>query len=218
MSVEEDSLARLVRRLEGLGIAYMVAGSLASSHHGLPRATNDADVVIDPTPDSLDRLLQALLADGYYVDERRAREALRARQQFNVIDPETAFKLDLIVRKERPFSREEFARRERRDLAGMSVSMATAEDTILSKLEWARAASGSSLQLADAAGVLRVCGERLDRAYVEEWAAVLEVSDLWHALARGGGSREGGQGAPVRGPGPSPRGGSPDEDKEQGGD
>ncbi len=38
----------------------MVAGSVASSHHGLPRATNDADVVIDPTPDALDALAAAL--------------------------------------------------------------------------------------------------------------------------------------------------------------
>ena len=101
MSGEEEAVARLVRRLEALGIPYMVAGSFASSHHGLPRATNDADVVVDPSPEALDDLLAALAADGYYVDARTAREALRARRLFNVIDPETAFKVDLIVRKER---------------------------------------------------------------------------------------------------------------------
>ena len=121
----------------------MIAGSFASSHHGLPRATNDADIVVDPSPEALDALLAALAADGYYADARTAREALRARRLFNVIDPETAFKVDLIVRKERPFSREEFARRERRDLGGLAVSIATPEDTILSKLEWARKAGGS---------------------------------------------------------------------------
>ena len=182
MNVEEEAVSRLVRRLEALGIPYMIAGSLASSHHGLPRATNDADIVIDPSPEALDALLAALAADGYYADARTAREALRARRLFNVIDPETAFKVDLIVRKERPFSREEFARRERRDLGGLVVSMATPEDTILSKLEWARKAGGSERQLTDALGVLQVCGDGVDRAYVEKWAATLGVLDLWREL------------------------------------
>ena len=145
MSFEEQAVSRLVRRLEALGIPYMVAGSVASSHHGLPRATNDADIVIDP---------------------------------------ETAFKVDLIVRKERPFSREEFARRETRDLGGLAASIATPEDTILSKLEWARKAGGSERQLADALGVLQVCGDRIDRTYVEKWAVTLGVEDLWQGLLR----------------------------------
>jgi hypothetical protein len=182
VSFEEEAVGRLVRRLEALGIPYMVAGSVASSHHGLPRATNDADIVIDPTPEALEALVAALLAEGYYVDARVARDALRARRLFNVIDPESAFKVDLIIRKERPFSREEFARRQQRDLGGLAASIATAEDTILSKLEWTRKGGGSERQLDDALGVLRVCGERIDREYVEKWAVPLGVEDLWREL------------------------------------
>jgi hypothetical protein len=48
---------------------------------------------------------------GYYVDANHAREALRQRRQFNVIDAASGWKADLIVRKERAFSREEFRRR-----------------------------------------------------------------------------------------------------------
>lgn len=68
MTGEQEAIGRLVRRLEQLAIPYMIAGSVASSHHGLPRATNDADVVIDPSPQALDDLVAALTADGYYVD------------------------------------------------------------------------------------------------------------------------------------------------------
>jgi hypothetical protein len=182
VSVEQEAIGRLVRKLEALGIPYMVAGSVASSHHGLPRATNDADIVVDPAPQDLDRLVAALLSEGYYADARIAREALRTRRLFNVIDPETAFKIDLIIRKERPFSREEFSRREHHDFAGLSISIATAEDTIVSKLEWARKAGGSERQLEDVLGILLVCGDRLDREYVEKWAAGLGVLDLWRAV------------------------------------
>lgn len=182
MIVEEEAVGRLVRRLESLGVPDMVAGSVASSHHGLPRATNDADIVIDPTPEGLDALVTALAADGYYVDAKVARDALRARRLFNVIDPESAFKVDLIIRKERPFSREEFSRRERRDLGGLAASVATPEDTILSKLEWARKGGGSDRQIEDALGVLRVGADRIDRSYIARWAAALGVEDLWQGL------------------------------------
>ena len=182
MSSDEEAIERLVRLLDQVGIPYMLTGSIASSHHGLPRATNDADVVIDPTPESLDRLLAVLAAEGYYADASVAREALRHRRQFNVIDPETAFKIDLIVRKDRPFSVEEFARRERRQLIGMTVAVARAEDVILSKLEWAKKAGGSEKQLEDAAGVLAV-NPGVDRAYVERWARELGVLDLWREIA-----------------------------------
>lgn len=185
MTDEHEAIERLVRRLEGLEIPYMVAGSVASSHHGRPRATNDADVVIDPTPEALDQLVAALAADGYYVDAEVARRALRTRRLFNVIDPASAFKIDLIIRKERPFSREEFARRVRQDFAGLSIHLATAEDTILAKLEWARKAGGSERQLEDVAGILQVSGASLDRAYIESWAETLGVSDLWRQVSRG---------------------------------
>jgi hypothetical protein len=109
---EQEALFGLVRVLEDLGIPHMVTGSVASSFHGRPRLTHDADVVIDPTPEQLDALVKSLLASGHYVDAPRARDALRHRLQFNVVDARSAFKIDLIVRKERPFSREELGRRQ----------------------------------------------------------------------------------------------------------
>jgi hypothetical protein len=186
LTAEEDVLADVARRLAALGIPYMVTGSLASSLHGRPRTTHDVDIVIDPTAAALDGLVAELLAAGFYVDAGVAREALWTRRQFNAISAPTGFKVDLIVRKERPFSREEFRRREAVELGGASVSLASAEDTILSKLEWAKK-GGSERQLADAAGVLAVKGPSLDRRYIERWARELGVTDLWEKIARGAG-------------------------------
>lgn len=179
MTVEQEVLTRVARLLADLHIPYMIAGSLASSFHGRPRTTHDADIVIDPTPDGLDRLVAALSAADFYVDLTVAREALRTRRQFNVIDRASAFKLDLILRKDRPFSREEFGRRQPAELAGVQVALATAEDTILSKLEWATKAGGSDRQLADVAGIIGVKGAALDRPYIQRWAAALGVLDVW---------------------------------------
>jgi len=180
---EQEALFDLVRLLERLGIPYMVSGSVASSYHGRPRLTHDADIVVDPTSDQLDALVQSLIDAGLYVDGARARDALRRRLQFNVIDPRTAFKIDLIVRKDRPFSREELERRQAVDLSpGVRVAIASPEDTILSKLEWARKVGRSEKQIDDAAGVLAV-NPGIDRAYVERWAGELGVLGLWQEIS-----------------------------------
>lgn len=184
MTPEEEALGLVVRRLEALDIPYMVAGSVASSHHGRPRTTQDVDVVIDPGPEALTQLVSDLAAAGFYVDAVTAREALRRRRQFNAIEMRTAAKIDLIVRKDRGFSVEELRRRLPVDLAGChGVYLATPEDTILSKLEWAKKGGGSQKQLADVSGIIEVCGATLDRDYIERWAAELSVTDLWRRLA-----------------------------------
>jgi hypothetical protein len=183
VTTEEEVLGRVVDILETVGIAYMVTGSIAAAYHGRPRATHDADVVIDPSPDQLDALLRALDAAGFYLDAEGAVDALRHRGQFNAIEKARATKVDLIVRKTRPFSLEEFRRRQRVDLSfARGVSTVTAEDSVLSKLEWARRSGDSERQIRDAAGVLEL-NPGIDRDYVRRWAAELGVADLWHRIS-----------------------------------
>ena len=183
MSPEEAAIHAVVAELEALAIPYMVTGSLASTHHGRPRTTQDIDFVIDPGEPQLRQLVSGLREAGFYVDPDVAREALKRRRQFNAIQPDTGVKIDLIVRKDRPHSIEELHRRARVELAGgTAVSLATAEDCILSKLEWSRKAGGSEKQLADVMGVLEVQGPRLDLGYIDRWARELDILDLWQRL------------------------------------
>lgn len=175
-------LARIVERLDRARVPFMVAGSFASTYHGVPRTTNDIDIVIAPTEETLKAFLQDLPEQDYYVDQDVALEALRRRTQFNVIDMETGWKVDLIMCKGRAFSQEEFRRRVEARLFDVPVHMATAEDTILSKLEWALLGGGSERQVQDAQGVVTVKAEQLDRAYLERWAAALGVVDLLRGL------------------------------------
>ena len=183
MTPEESALTRVIGLLSELGIPYMLTGSLATSYHGRPRATHDTDIVIDPTAKQLESLSARLATAGFYVDADGARQAFRQRRPFNAIEAQHACKVDLIVRKDRPFSREEMGRRLTVDLPfAPAVSMVTAEDAVLSKLEWARAAGDSERQLADAAGVLAIT-PALDYAYIERWADELGVTDLWRRIS-----------------------------------
>lgn len=184
-----DFLARLSGKLAAAGIRHMVVGSFASSFHGVPRSSQDLDLVIDPDASSLQRFLASLPPAEYYADADAALDALRRRSQFNVIDTATAWKADLIVRKARPFSIEEMRRPMEGDLLGAHVFVASAEDTVISKLEWAKLGGGSELQLRDAAGIVALHGmSKLDVAYIERWVRELGLEDLWrHLLAASAG-------------------------------
>jgi hypothetical protein len=174
----DDILGRIVAALDSAGIAYMLTGSLASAHHGQPRSTQDIDIVITPTEEQLAAFLQLLDPQQYYVSQQAAFDAVRKHFQFNVIDFQTGWKIDFIVRKPRAFSRAEFDRRTSDKLFGMDVAIATAEDVVLAKLEWSKLGQ-SDRQLEDAAGVLRARGEELDNAYLAHWVAELGVEEQW---------------------------------------
>jgi hypothetical protein len=176
-----DLVARMADRLERAGIPYMLTGSLASSFHGEPRTTRDVDLVIDPTPQALTAFVGRLPASEFYVDADAARVALQERSQFNIVEVETGWKVDFVVRKDRPFSVEEFERRMSAELLGHRAFIATAEDTIIAKLEWAMAGE-SERQMRDVASILAVSGESLDFSYLERWTRQLGLTTVWEQV------------------------------------
>lgn len=180
MSDLQGLLERLVRLLDAAGIPFMIAGSFASAAHGLPRTTQDLDIVIDPANEhALEALVRSMPAEDYYVDADAARDALRRRAMFNVIDQASGWKVDFIVRKNRAFSRDEFSRRAQFSLLDVPVWVASPEDTIVAKLEWSKQSGGSERQRRDVAGILVTLGEDLDRSYVERWVQTLDLADEW---------------------------------------
>jgi hypothetical protein len=176
----EEVLQLVLDKLEGCGIAYMLTGSFASNMHGVPRTTYDADIVIEVEPDSLDEFVRSL-GDQFYVSREAAREAVSSRSMFNAIHLETGFKVDFIIRKTRPFSKEEFSRREKGVFLEESRWFATPEDVILAKLEWSKLGE-SERQFLDAVNIAKVQGEKLDRFYLEKWAKKLGIQKLLQRL------------------------------------
>lgn len=180
----EQMLRRLIAALEAARIPFMLTGSLASTAYGAPRSTYDIDLVVDP-PDAMAlEVFLAALGDAVYADADAAREAWRLRSMFNVVDA-AGWKADLILRQDRAFSREEFARRRRLVLLGLELPAASAEDVILSKLEWSRRAGGSERQRRDAAAVFAAAGPGLDRAYLQRWVQALHLEAEWAWVAGG---------------------------------
>ena len=170
-----EVLSTVIGALDRAGAEHMISGSVASARHGEARATQDIDIVVDATASQMQDLVAQLTSSGMYVGD--GLEALRHRTQFNAIDTTTGWKVDLIILKDRPYSRTEFERRIRTEIGGVSVCIVSAEDSILSKLEWARS-SRSERQLRDVASLVSVNGAALDWQYIRDWAVKLDVADL----------------------------------------
>lgn len=179
----QNLLARVLTAINAAEIPYMLTGSYVSSIHSIPRATRDLDIVIFPNREQLTRFITSLPSDQYYSDLEDALDSLRRRSQFNIIDYATGWKVDFIIPAFSEFNVEEFERRRTIKFEGLDLVIATPEDIVVAKLLWAKAGE-SELQIRDAAGVVRLQGENLDRSYVEKWVRRLELEWQWEAVLR----------------------------------
>jgi hypothetical protein len=184
-----DVFRRITAALDQAGIGYMLSGSFASAHYGVPRSTQDIDLVIEATPAELRALVASLSSNEYYADLDSAVEAHKRQSMFNIIDLATGWKIDLIIRKSRAFSQEEFRRRRRVNLHDIPLFVASAEDVVISKLEWAKVAQ-SRRQIEDAAAILRVRWNALDHSYLAKWIAELDLKNEWDDARRVAGIAE----------------------------
>ena len=175
MSEELEVLKEVARRLTGAGIPYMITGSIAANFYSIPRMTRDIDLVVELGDAGVARLV-ATLRDDFYVDLAAVEGAVRERGMFNAIHTRHIVKVDFVVRKDSDYRREEFARRTAVSVEGSQIFMVTAEDLILSKLDWARD-TRSEIQLTDVRNLLTSV-EGLDRAYLSRWAARLGLDAL----------------------------------------
>ncbi len=167
--------------LEDLGVRWFLGGSLASSVHGVPRATFDADIMADLRPQHVRSLVQKL-GDEWYVDEEAILEAIRQRACFNLIHFATGMKVDVFLPKLRRFDGGEFARSRKVRVSesdDAEASVCCAEDIVAAKLEWYRmGGEDSERQWNDVLGVLRLNHGKLDHELLRASAEELGVSDL----------------------------------------
>jgi hypothetical protein len=176
-----SALRPVIDAFDALGIRYYLGGSVASSAHGIARASIDADVIAAIEPRHVDALVARLEA-AYYIPIGRLRAAAHERSSCNLIHLATMFKIDIFVLKDREFDRQAVERATPHAIDSSpdspSFQVASAEDTILAKLEWfRRGGETSERQWWDIVGVLRVT-PGVDRAHLAKWASVLGVADL----------------------------------------
>ena len=180
---ERDLLVDCLRRLNRTGVTYYLTGSMASNYWGIPRTTHDLDFVVQLPASAVPRMVQEFSGD-FYIEEAAVRAAYQPPHQFNAIDTRSALKIDFWLPKPEPFDREMLRRRIQVTLFGEPAWIATAEDVVLHKLVWNRI-TPSDRQLGDAAGVVAVQADALDRNYLKRWAVELGITGELERLLSG---------------------------------
>lgn len=174
-------VTKVTKVLQDLGIRYLVGGSLASSLHGIPRATQDVDIVADLTENQIEEIA-ALLSQTFYIDIEMARDAAKRRSSFNIIDKEYFFKIDIFVQGPDDISAMEMERRviyQVADSNDLSIYVCSPEDIIAHKLYWYKLGDGvSERQWNDAVNVIKVQKERLDIDYLKRTCRARGVLEL----------------------------------------
>jgi len=160
---------------------YAVVGSVAGMSHGYGRTTIDVDVLAQISAELANEFEERFSGD-YYVDAQSIRDAVRWKWSFNLYHFQTGIKIDIFVSKQRPFDELVLERREPEqmdDEAEPAFWVQSAEDLILSKMQWYREGGESSdRQWNDILAVIKVQSFNLDLDYLEKWALELGVKDL----------------------------------------
>jgi hypothetical protein len=177
--------AYVIDVLERLDIPYMVVGGFAAIFYGEPRLTLDVDIVVDMSPAHIRPFVAAFPIPDYYVSDEAIRDSLRRRFPFNVIQPFTGAKVDLVPLPRDLFTRLAFDRRQRmeHDAEGHSATFIRAEDLVVAKLVAFRETQ-SDKHLRDARGILATQWGRLDLEAIRRQAAAAGVGEAFdRALA-----------------------------------
>jgi len=175
-------LNNLLSVLSNNHIDYMVTGSIVSSLQGEPRATHDVDIVINIPDSAIPALIKAFPAPQYYLTENSIKEAIEHKNMFNLLDTNEGDKIDFWILTDEPFDKSRFARKYEENIFGFNMKISKPEDTILSKLRWAKLSGGSEKQFTDAMRVYEVQYGKLDMNYLQNWVNQLQVNELWNKL------------------------------------
>lgn len=165
--IANEVVLRLVAAFDRLGIPYMLVGSFSSNLYGRPRSTQDADFVVQLSPDSLDRLRQELGAE-FHLDPQMSFETITATLRHVIQHGASDFTVELFLLSNDAHDRARFDRRQTADFKGIPVSVPSPEDVIITKLRWSRAGQRAK-DIDDVRNVIAIQRDRLDLGYIRQW-------------------------------------------------
>ena len=175
------ALNPVVEAFEQLAISYYIGGSVASSMHGMARATLNVDIIADIKEYHVSKL-KKFLEERYFIDEDMIIEAIKKYSSFNLIHFDTALKIDIFICKDEPHQQKAFERKvkdkldEERDF---EYYFSAPEDIIIAKLQWLEQGEQvSERQWLDVLGVIKVQGDNLELEYLETWSRRLGLFNL----------------------------------------
>jgi hypothetical protein len=163
----EEATSAVIDALNSLDIPYMLVGSLSSNFYAIPRATQDADFVVQSEPGAISAIVQRL-GPGFRLDPQMSFEAVTATSRFVLHLTDGLFSVELFLLSDDAHDQTRFARRRSERILDRDSYLPTAEDVIITKLRWSRAGRRTK-DIDDVSNVIAVQGDQIDWDYVNSW-------------------------------------------------
>lgn len=177
----EEVIVTVIDALKAVDVPFMVVGSMATNFYGVPRSTRDADLVIQVPPPFA--ALTERLGPSLRLGAQASFEGVTSTIRHRIEARGTPFTVELFELSDDPHDVLRFSRRRRVHLFGRDVFVATAEDTIVTKLRWAMQ-PGREKDIDDVRSVIAVQGDSLDWPYVLQWCGQHGTSALLESIRR----------------------------------
>jgi hypothetical protein len=176
----EDAAIAVIDALESLAVPYMLVGSFSSNFYGIPRATHDADFVVQLREGQVRALAQSL-GPAFRLDPQMSFESVTGTTRYTIRLADTPFEVELFSLSDDDYDRQRFLRRRRVWLRNRETFLPSAEDVIITKLRWSRGGRRGK-DVDDARNVIAVQGARIDWDYVGSWCGRHGTRDLLESV------------------------------------
>ncbi len=181
---EANLFLMFTQRLNALGVAYMVSGSVAVIIYGEPRLTHDVDLIVVLDREHIARLPEAFPPAEFYCPPTEVISVEATREQrghFNIIHHETGFKADVYLSGRDPLHAWGLARARPLEVDGQQFVVAPPEYVIVRKLEYYRE-GGSEKHLRDIRSMLDASPDAIDHSELEKRIAARGLHEAWRQV------------------------------------
>lgn len=163
----QEATTAVIDALEALRIPYMLVGSLSCNYYAIPRATQDANFVVQLESGAISSLASRL-GPSFRLDPQMSFETVTTTTRFVLHVADNPFTIELFLLSDDDHDQQRFARRRREPILDREVPIPSAEDVIITKLRWSHQGRRSK-DLNDAQNVVALQGDRLNWVYVTGW-------------------------------------------------
>src|SRR3989344_4755822 len=152
-------------------IPYMIVGGITLAYHGLPRTTEDIDILIFLEEHKIKKFADFMKKNDFLIDEEEIKTALKEKSHFSVFDKRSIFRMD-IKGVYNDLDKDSFSRRMKIHFRGLNLFINTPEDAIIAKLVF-----GSYRDLEDAKGIISRQRKKLEFDYIKDKCKKHKVLD-----------------------------------------
>ncbi len=157
-------------------IPYMFVGAIAIGYYGIPRTTQDIDVVIVTPRDKVQKFAEYFKSKDFFCPVEDIIAAFDEKSHFGVFDNQSPFRID-VKGIYNEFDQQSFLRRMQVEFFNRKIWLCTPEDSIISKLVY-----GSPKDILDAKGILLRQKEKLDYNYLTKYSKVYKVNESYKEI------------------------------------